>query len=180
MVSFSFPYPNEHKKAKQRQWQELQLLLPPLPLMEMEASLLVAPKPSMPRTVSSIFSARRPARRWRCLAVAATTKVTCFLGSMPTSIFPDRFLIHTDRRPILVMCKTAPLGKRQCQCPGAAPSAKQAANDGGSSRARRPARRRRRSRHGSATTMSSFTSRRGGGIGTVAGGHPVPRGGGAG
>lgn len=167
------------------QWQELQLL-PPLPLME--ASLLVAPKPSMPRTFSSIFSARGSARRWRwrCLAVAATatTKVTLVPAS---SIHAQHFFLMMilrmyQQHPVLVMCKTAsrhPLGKKPCQCPGAAPSGTQAANDSGSSR-RRPARRRRR--HGSAT-MSSFISPRGGGIGTVAGHHqpePVPRGGGAG
>ncbi|CAD6227919.1 unnamed protein product [Miscanthus lutarioriparius] len=38
----------------------------------MEASLLVAPKPTMSRTASSIFSARGSARRWRSLVVAAT------------------------------------------------------------------------------------------------------------
>ncbi|KAJ1285690.1 hypothetical protein BS78_03G296500 [Paspalum vaginatum] len=37
----------------------------------MEASLLVSPKPSMPRTVPLVFCARVPARR--CLAVAAAT-----------------------------------------------------------------------------------------------------------
>ncbi|WVZ68595.1 hypothetical protein U9M48_017519 [Paspalum notatum var. saurae] len=39
--------------------------------MVMEASLLVSPKPSMPRTVSLALSARGPARR--CLVVAAAT-----------------------------------------------------------------------------------------------------------
>ncbi|AQK98046.1 Protein COFACTOR ASSEMBLY OF COMPLEX C SUBUNIT B CCB3, chloroplastic [Zea mays] len=55
----------------------------------MEASLLVAPKPSMPRT---IFSARRAGRSWRCLVVAATIKQQ--LGTRSESVDVDAPVEH--------------------------------------------------------------------------------------